>query len=640
MERPPEAAWTRPALAVLLLTGAALRFWLALPEAHSRRWFDEKINVANVVAVLDTGELRPRNFWYGGLSHLPQSCLLLAAQGASRALEVKWLRVRSGGGLTATGYRLCRSLQVVYGVLSLWVVFAIGRALFSAEVGLLAALLLAVSERHLHASAVFKPDILLLLTSLAAFLWGLYALRDPRPRRFLLAGAGVGLAAASKLNGATIALPLGVVGVLRAWRDRRLWPRLGLAALAAAAAYLAFNPFLGETLRALARNRLHYAELATGGRAAVLVETLGYVFAPAFHGPVVAGLAVVGLLLVGRRLREPGILMLVLAPLTYVLIYALVTTRAKENHFLQLLPFTSLLAAAAIDAGWRRLWGAPQARRARGLLVAAAPLAVVWLSVEPVGYVYRQVVPSTAGLAAEGLRDALPKPYGGRVVVAAGGFSPPHRVGVALWSFPRLPDAGEADLELADGEVFPAGEFDGPQAEFHRRRRDAAGGAREVRRRWFGSWGTEWVVLVHPWRLDGVFTAPPLDLRGAGGGPAAVPLPAGLEVGDVVSAQVRLPLRPRDAPGVALTVGGRRLALLPVRRVGAESIFVTPRFRLEALGGGAAVEFPGRRPERGAVLILFRRWLPPAPEAGAYDGPMTGGASGSLDDPGPRDHSA
>jgi 4-amino-4-deoxy-L-arabinose transferase-like glycosyltransferase len=614
----PAPPWLRPALAGLLLASAGLRLWLALPDAHAGRWFDEKINVANVVELLDGGGPRPRNFWYGGLSYVPQVLVLALARGAATALGEERLEVLRGGELTPTGYRLCRLLQVAYGVLSLWVVFAVGRAVFTAPVGLLAALLLAVSERHLHASAIFKPDILLLLTSLAAFLWSVRAVRAPRPGNFLLAGAGVGLAAASKLNGVTVAAPLLVAGGLLAWRDRRLWPRLGLAALAAAAVYLALNPFVGETWRALEENRRHYAELATGGRAAVLVETLGFLFDPAFHGPLVATLAVAGFLLLGRRLLAKGAAtpaalpgaMLLLYPPAYVLIYALATTRAKENHFLQVLPFTSLLAALAVAAGWEGLARRLSPVGRRGMRLAAVPL-LLGLALEPVVYVYRQVTPPTWELAADSLRQALPEPRTGRAVVAAAAFSPRDGLGSALLRVERLADAGEAALDLADAEVFPASALEGEAGEFHRRRHAAAAGPIRVARRWFGAWGPDLVVLLHPWRLDRAFTAPPLDIGTAAGAPLSVALPAGLEPGDVVSVQVRLPARPSEARGVELAVGPRRLALLPVRRVGAESVWLTPRFALDEPLGRATLELPGRRPDRGAVRLTFRRWLAP-----------------------------
>lgn len=41
-------------------------------------------------------------------------------------------------------------------------------------------------------------------------------------------------------------------------------------------------------------------------------------------------------------------------PVAYVVLYALVTTWSKENHFLQIVPFTGLLAGviAALFCGW------------------------------------------------------------------------------------------------------------------------------------------------------------------------------------------------------------------------------------------------------------------------------------------------
>lgn len=611
----------RTALLALLVASAVLRVWLALPEPHAGRWWDERFNVANLGYLLETGDLRPRNYWYGALSYLPQAAVLAVVHAGAAAAGVPSLAVHHGGELTPAGYRLCRLLQVAYGVASLWVLFLIGRELFAPEVGLLAAFLLATSERHVHASAIFKPDILLLLTSLLAFLWSVRAARSPgRRSTFALAGVGVGLAAASKLNGVTIALPLVLAGAVLARHNWRRWLDLGLAGAAAAAVYLAFNPFVGKTLRYLERNRVHYEYTGTGTGWEVLRDTLGYVFDPAFHGPVVALLAVLGAAWLARRLLAERsawgaglpLLMLLAYPLTYYLVYSLATTRAKANHFLQILPFTSLLAAAAAVAGWR--WLAPRlsvtARRG-ALLAVAAPLAL-WLAGEPLVHVYRQVTRETRSLAIDALRRTLPEPRAGRAVHTALQLMPEEGLGSAEFPPEELIATPEASLDLADAEVFPAAELDGPRAEFYRRRLAAAAASVRVERRWFRAWGPDLVVLLHPWRFDREMAAGTLSLRRAEGGALTSTMPAELARGELVSVQVKLPVAAHKARATQLTVGARRLPLGLVSKTGRSSVYLSPRFRVEAAGSVIALALPAHAPQRGAVEITVRRWQPPA----------------------------
>ena len=172
-------------LAALLLWSAAPRFWLITVEPHAGRLWDERFTVANVASILERGPFRPQNYWYGSLSYLPQVAAVAAAESARDALDgvVPALRTPDGWGFTSAGYVLSRAFQAVYGLLSIALTYLLGRRLFSAGVGLGGAFILAASPRHVHSSSVLKPDILLALLTLAAFLGIVAAIRrlEPRP---------------------------------------------------------------------------------------------------------------------------------------------------------------------------------------------------------------------------------------------------------------------------------------------------------------------------------------------------------------------------------------------------------------------------------------------------------------------------
>jgi dolichyl-phosphate-mannose--protein O-mannosyl transferase len=184
--------WVRWALAALLVWSFALRAWAAGFDLTAERFWDERYGFQNIEALLATGSPRPANGFHPSLSYLPQAALLAASEGLYQATGREAFRVRLGNGLfTPTAYLLARLLQALFGTLSLLLTYLIGRRLFSAKVGLGAALLLSVVPWHIRQSVIFKPDILLVLTTLLAFWWSLEAagrrgpggLPDPRPLR-------------------------------------------------------------------------------------------------------------------------------------------------------------------------------------------------------------------------------------------------------------------------------------------------------------------------------------------------------------------------------------------------------------------------------------------------------------------------
>lgn len=136
-----------------------------------------------------------------------------------------------------------RVVQAVLGTLTCWMVFDLGSRLFRREVGLVAGLVAALYGPFLFFDGELLP------ATLATFLdlWGLRlllsALDEPAPRRFLKAGAVLGLAA---LTVPTVLTFVGAAAVWVAWAARRSgrpWPdALRRAGLFAAGAALVIAP--------------------------------------------------------------------------------------------------------------------------------------------------------------------------------------------------------------------------------------------------------------------------------------------------------------------------------------------------------------------------------------------------------------
>src|SRR4051812_42572915 len=147
----PAPRWIGLALAAVLLASFAVRTWDASFGLYAGRHFDERFTFKNVSAILKHGELKPRHAFYLSLSYLPQTAVLAASDGLYRMTDRPVFSIfdDSRDGNSPTAYWLARMVNVVYGTLSLWVLFLIGRRLYSPEVGLLAAAALAAVPRHL-----------------------------------------------------------------------------------------------------------------------------------------------------------------------------------------------------------------------------------------------------------------------------------------------------------------------------------------------------------------------------------------------------------------------------------------------------------------------------------------------------------
>lgn len=594
---PAETRRISPWLLLILAASFVLRLWLASSELNASRFWDEQINLSNVGAVLD-GSLRPANAFYQGLSYFPQAALLVMVEGLQRAAGWEDLAIRNAAGFTPLAYFLCRLLQTVYGILSLFAAYLLGRRLFSEPVAILGSLLLSLTERHLHASVIFKPDVLLLLWTVVAFLWILDAVEKPGLRSYLLAGLGVGLCVATKLNGVLVAIPLvlGTVVLFRKERRAVLW--LLLSGLVAAAVFVLFNPYVGVQVAAFERNLGHYEGRSTGSHLDVLWETLALPFTRAFHGPLVGGCAVIGGVLMAIRSRSLRTLVFLSYPVAYVVLYAVVTTRFKENHFLQILPFTSLLAACFLLDGLARQ--APRVRRAvLGILAG-------WLAVTAVLYVYGQVVPETRACASDFLNRRMPQPQRARLIYAEAGASPvmpgrPLRSGVV--SVESLETMSAETLDLADAVVLSSA---APE-------REHLGRVVRFSPRPFTCRGKEVTVLFHPWTSTGRRNRQATPVAAQKKGWRIADLPLGVPAGETVSLTVWLP-RPLGKTA-ELLVDGRVLSLARVGRKGRMQLCLSPRFVSPGEGEEVRLRFQEHWAVPSEIDLTVYRWVPPGSAA-------------------------
>ena len=196
----------------------------------------------------------PRDFAYG---HVPLYLGVLATRLAERLgpalvplLPATWsltADVLNGAGriefhhLTAVG----RALTALFDVGTVLLTFLLGRRLYGATVGLLAAALLAVTVLHVQLAHFFASDPYLTFFALAALnaLVAAHSAADGRQRLWLLLAAVlVGLAVGSKFTAVLLLVPLVWTAWAAGW-SRRWWAGAAAVLGVAALVFALTNPF-------------------------------------------------------------------------------------------------------------------------------------------------------------------------------------------------------------------------------------------------------------------------------------------------------------------------------------------------------------------------------------------------------------
>ena len=624
--------WIGIALAALLLVSFALRAWDASQGLNSTRYFDERFTFKNISALLKHGDFRPRHAFYLSLSYLPQAGVLAASQALYRATRYPPFSIYSetSDGYSPTAYWLCRMVNVIYGVLSLWLLFLIGRRIWSPEVGLLAAAILAAFPRHVLSSVEFKPDILVILLVTLTFYWTLGAAFRPRLARYILVGFGVGLAVSTKYTGIAGAIPITAAAIANGRRDRRHWGWLIQAGLTSILTFVILNPFLGVVFEFIPKLVHGYAVKGVEEQSSHWVVFERQVeFLIEHHGPVVAAFAALGVAGLLWRIWRPapedsperrlGAILVLSLLLGYSVLHSLGMTLFRGQNYLPVVPFSSLAAAWAMVELWSLL-----AARVRWLAWWPAA-ALAWLAVgsallaQQGTIVYYRVVPTAFEAANDALLSGL-EDLGLRHVVyekAAGVFQVAGRPRRPLVTrVDRLSAIDSAFLDRTDVEVFPYSRLNGPAASFYRDRmtRVPESQVKIVGDRPFLSRGEPMVVVRHLWTADG----DPVELRVRR--PDAAPylvarFPEGLaRPGDTVSLVLWVPREAADADLGALLLdpGGRPVPVFDTGRRLNRFFRVSPRFQLT--GQEVRVRLssgPEGRP-RGFGLEVYR-WRPSPP---------------------------
>jgi hypothetical protein len=628
--------WIGLALAAVLLASFAVRTWDASFGLYAGRHFDERFTFKNVSAILKHGEYKPRHAFYLSLSYLPQTAVLAASDALYRVTGRPIFSIfdDSGDGNSPTAYWLARMVNVVYGTLSLWVLFVIGRRLYSPEVGLLAAAVLAAVTRHLTSSTEFKPDILVILLTVVTFYWTLAAATRPTLGRFLRVGLGVGLAVSAKYTGIAAALPITAAVLKNGWRDRRQWLWLLLAGATSILTFLALNPFLDVVFQSISILVPGYAAKGVtehSNHRVVFERQVDFLIRN--HGPVVAVFVLLGIAGLLWRIYRPaaddseerrlGSMLLLSILLGYSAVHSLGMTLFRSQNYLPVVPFSSLAAAWAMVETWRRL-------SLRFPRLSWQPAAILlWLGVcgalvaQEASVALYRVVPTTFSAVNDSLLSGL-EPPGLRHVVfetSLGRFDWGEASRRPLLSpVDRLARQSPRFLDLADVEVFPGSEIAGPDAAFYRGRLDRVADAQAeiVDSRFLRRRGETVRVVRHLWNLESDLEIDLLRPPGNPSPPVLVGLlPAGrYRPGDVLSIELVVPKSAADEDlyAVGLGPGSRAMSLGETGRHRNRFFRLTPRFELAAGETEVRIAAAPEDAPDGFRLTIYR-WRPAAPAA-------------------------
>jgi 4-amino-4-deoxy-L-arabinose transferase-like glycosyltransferase len=382
--RASRRGWVWAGLALVLAGGLGLRLWgigQGLPYVYN---VDEADHfVVHAVGMFSEGTYDPYYFANPpAYTYLLHFIFALAYGGAAGV-------VHTFAAHPADVYTLARLAAAALGTVALWLLYAAGARLLGRGAGLLAAAIEAVAFLPVFYGHLALNDVPTLAPLTLSLLGSAGVLRTGRPREYLLAGIGLGLACASKYTAGIALLPM-LAAIAASYRNQTAAPGSGragrhalrglvLAGGSAVGAFLIANPYAVLDYSAFHAELVHQSTVSAeaqgklgapndGGFAYYLwTLTWGLGWAPALA-------ALGGALSVWRRERALGWL-LVPAPIVY-LAFMGAQSRYFGRWLLPIFPILCLLGAMfalqLADALARRR---PRMRMAGVAVIVAALLA-------------------------------------------------------------------------------------------------------------------------------------------------------------------------------------------------------------------------------------------------------------------------
>jgi len=342
----------RAALALLLITTFLLRLWgikQGLPYNYNS---DEATHFVPRAIGFFSHNLNPQYFLnppaYSYLLQIVFELWFGSANAATRAFTTNPTEV----------FVVARVVAAVLGTAAVWLTYLAGARLFGRSVGLLAAAIFGLAFLPIFYSHLALNDVPT-LAPVALSLYGTAGvMREGRLRDYVIAGVGIGLAAATKYTGGITLMCLIPAAVCDTtaqggWAAaRRTAFALLIALLVGLAAFMIANPYAVLDFSAFTSGVSQQASLAAGQDPVKLGTTPGsgityYMWTFTWGlgwGPTIAAVAGAALLIARRRLGTA--LLLIPAPIAFI-IFMGVQQRFFGRWLLPVFPIVALLGAYA-----------------------------------------------------------------------------------------------------------------------------------------------------------------------------------------------------------------------------------------------------------------------------------------------------
>ena len=365
----------RAALAVVVAFGAALRFWNIDMGMPYRIGPDEPVIAERAIHMMRTGDFDPRFYDYPGL-YIYLQLIVGCVRFVTGAMAGLWRSVNEFH--PEHMFLWTRMLNAAIGTMTIALVYRAGIR-WGHWVALTAAAIFAVWPNHVRESHFALTDVPLTFLTAATLLLSLRAYETSRLSWFLAAGAGAGLAAATKYSGAyALLLPLVAACVIRAPASARL----AAAALAVVASVFAFLIAAPYTLLDLPRFLNAFGALSAYYRPRPFGEG-----ASTYIGHLRVAIGQSGLIVVGagilwgtwRSLRDDDLrrwLLVVIFPLVY---FYSVSTKYLifGRYLLPVVPFLCLIMGLVLTDAVIWVWKLHRPIWARALILGCGlPLAL------------------------------------------------------------------------------------------------------------------------------------------------------------------------------------------------------------------------------------------------------------------------
>jgi 4-amino-4-deoxy-L-arabinose transferase-like glycosyltransferase len=453
--------WHLPALGALLLATFLLRIWgikQGLPYSYN---IDEATHFVPRAVDFFSHDLNPHYFLnppaYSYLLWIVFELWFGSADAVAHAFTTNPTEV----------YVLARLVAAVLGTISVWFTYLAGSKFFNRNVGLLAAAMFGLAFLPVFYSHLALNDVPA-LAPVAMSLYGVAGvMRQGRRRDYVIAGLGIGLAAATKYTGGITILCLFAAFVTDAsgaspWASAR---RLLLALLFALVAFVVANPYSVLDFGAFHAGVTQQASLAAGEDPVKLGTTAGsgtayYIWTFTWGlgwGPSLAAIGGAVLLLVRRRFAMAMVLLP--APIAFI-IFMGDQQRFFGRWLMPIFPIVVILGAYGAVELVRWL---VRARRVPAL-IAGAVVTVALLAQSAVAVIHNDVVlsrPDTRNLTRAWMVTHVPA--GAKVVIEP--VVPNNWAADVGKSLPWTPDGSRWSIwptwltsYAANGQLLPPGQ--------------------------------------------------------------------------------------------------------------------------------------------------------------------------------------